>query len=140
MIILSLTAAQTLQEILLKVQARGLHNLHRATLLHALQGPLKIFEEARNGLISEYALKDEKGEPTVAPNGGVVVRDVRAFQAAVDQLAAAQMIELDPAKDTNLRDGLRFAKMVVSTDVCPALDGKEAFNFKAVYDVLMLVE
>ncbi len=140
MVTFTIPAAQTLQEILTKSSARGLQNLHRAVLLHALQAPLKIFDDAREGLITEYATKDTNGLPISPPSGGVLIGNMRAFQKALDDLVLAQAITLDPAGDPHLRDGLLFAKTVVSSDACPTLDGTHAFNFKLVYDALQALE
>ncbi len=140
MISFSITAAQTLQEILFKTQARGLQNLHRAVLLDALQKPLEIFEKARDGLLAEHAMKAPDGSPITHSNGAFSVKDVRAFQRAMDDLIAAQTVTLDESSDAHLLSGLLFAKMVVSSEACPALDGSHALTFKLVYDALKGVE
>jgi hypothetical protein len=61
-------------------------------LIQSLESDLKIFEETRNAIVTEYCLKDEKGQPVSAGEGKVTLDMTRAaeWQPKLEELMSLE--------------------------------------------------
>jgi hypothetical protein len=62
--------------------------------IHALRPVAEPIQRAHADMLREHAVQNEQGVPTVLPDGSVVIKNPKAFQADYDELMAKDYPEV----------------------------------------------
>ncbi len=134
--------AQCLFSVLTRAGAiKGSKQTHRSRVLNLLASQLKEFDEARMELIKEYAVKDDKGEPKLRPDGATFdIPDQKKFDDAFEALVKEQTIIIDGRSDEIKNKALAVAYDILVGDDCPQLAPPQPGQAAAVSEVVLFAD
>jgi hypothetical protein len=127
--------ASSLLTIMTMAKLGGVRNIQRARVLKLLRAELELFETERKRLLmEEHAVLDEKGNPAET-QGGITIKDGKAWTAAYAVLLKSAPIVLEVEKDVD-KGWAKLVNEVMTTEMCPELSGEPALHFQEILDAV----
>jgi hypothetical protein len=129
--------AVALMTIMTSAKLSGVRNIQRGRCLRLLKTECKDFEEERQRLLTEeHCELGEDGKP-IEVNGNLTLKNGKAWNDAYENLVESSPITLPIATDTD-KGWLKLCKEVMTTKLCPEIDGAAAMDFEDVLDAINL--
>ncbi len=136
-LVLKNSEASALITIMATVKLSGVRNITRGRCLRMLKAETELFEVERQRLLKEeHANLDEDGN-VIEIGGGVSLKSLKGWTEAIKKLNDEALIKIPVATDVD-KAWVKLAKEVMTTKLCPELDGQAAMDFEDVLDAINL--